>query len=98
MKARTRDMTSGNAAKQIFFFALPLMLGNILQQMYTMEDTIVVGRAIGAEALAAIGASVLLLPALIGQYGVYFAEAIAWLGAEILLMVTYYRRMNRLHK
>jgi Na+-driven multidrug efflux pump len=57
MKSQTRDMTTGNAAKQIFFFALPLMLGNILQQMYTMVDTIIVGRSIGVKALAAIGAS-----------------------------------------
>jgi putative MATE family efflux protein len=57
MRLQTRDMTRGNAAKHIFFFALPLMFGNILQQMYTMVDSIVVGRAIGVKALAAIGAS-----------------------------------------
>lgn len=40
--------------------------------------------------------SVLLLPMIVGQYGVYWAEVIAWLGAEILLMVTYYKRLKRL--
>lgn len=55
--AHTKDMTTGNLAKNILFFALPLMFGNILQQMYTMIDTIVVGRSIGVNALAAIGAS-----------------------------------------
>ena len=57
MITQTNDMTSGNSTKHIFFFALPLMFGNILQQLYTMVDAIIVGRAIGVEALAAVGAS-----------------------------------------
>jgi len=52
---RVQDMTSGNPAKLIFFFALPLMLGNVFQQMYTMVDTIIVGQVVGVEALAALG-------------------------------------------
>ena len=55
MKAQTQNMTSGNAAKLIFFFALPLMLGNICQQLYTMVDTMIVGQVAGVEALAALG-------------------------------------------
>ena len=55
MKAQTQNMTSGNAAKLIFFFALPLMLGNICQQLYTMVDTMIVGQVVGVEALAALG-------------------------------------------
>ena len=47
MKAQTQNMTSGNAAKLIFFFALPLMLGNICQQLYTMVDTMIVGQVAG---------------------------------------------------
>ena len=57
MKNQTKDMTTGNATKQIFLFALPLMFGNILQQLYTTVDTIIVGRKIGVHALAAIGAT-----------------------------------------
>ena len=55
--SRIKDMTQGHPAKLIFTFALPLMLGNIFQQFYAMVDTIVVGRGVGVEALAALGAA-----------------------------------------
>lgn len=51
----TKSMTSGNPAKLILFFALPLIVGNIFQQFYSMADTIIVGRTIGVNALAAVG-------------------------------------------
>ena len=54
-KTTTRDMTQGNIVKQVLLFALPLMLGNLLQQMYNIADTWVVGRFLGADALAAVG-------------------------------------------
>lgn len=44
MSAQIRDMTKGSPAKLILLFAVPLMLGNIFQQLYTMVDTIVVGQ------------------------------------------------------
>ena len=50
-------MTSGSPGKLILTFAIPLMLGNILQQLYTIADTMIVGRVIGVEALAAVGAA-----------------------------------------
>jgi Na+-driven multidrug efflux pump len=50
-------MCEGNPIKLIFFFALPLMFGNILQQLYTMADTMIVGQFLGVSALASIGAS-----------------------------------------
>lgn len=56
MSAQVRDMTKGAPAKLILFFAVPLMLGNIFQQLYTMVDTIVVGQVAGVQALAALGA------------------------------------------
>lgn len=56
-KENTIVMTKGNPYKLIFQFALPLMLGNIFQQMYTLVDTMVVGRGVGVDALAAVGAS-----------------------------------------
>lgn len=52
-----KDLTSGNEGKLIFFFALPMLLGNVLQQLYNTVDGIIVGRAIGKSALAAVGAS-----------------------------------------
>lgn len=52
-----KDMTKGNELKLIFMFSLPLMLGNIFQQLYTVCDTIIVSRHLGVKALAAIGCS-----------------------------------------
>lgn len=52
-----RNMTEGNPAKLIFFFAIPLMLGNLFQQVYTITDTIIVSRGVGVDALAALGSA-----------------------------------------
>ncbi len=52
------DLTKGNEAKQIILFSIPLMLGNMLQQLYSITDSIIVGRLLGAEALAAVGATI----------------------------------------
>ncbi len=51
----TKSMTSGNPAKLILFFSLPLIVGNIFQQFYSMADTVIVGRTLGVNALAAVG-------------------------------------------
>mgnify|MGYP003186654055 CR=1 FL=1 len=56
MKTKIQDMTSGSPGRLIILFAIPLMLGNICQQLYTMVDTMVVGQVAGVEALAALGA------------------------------------------
>lgn len=50
-------MTSGSPGRLILAFAIPLMLGNIFQQFYTMVDTMVVGQVVGVKALAALGAA-----------------------------------------
>lgn len=57
MASRIKNMTEGRPSSLIFSFALPLMVGNIFQQLYTVVDTIVVGKALGVSALAALGAS-----------------------------------------
>mgnify|MGYP000847184167 FL=1 len=56
-----RSLTSGPITKGILLFALPLMLGNLLQQMYNIADTWVVGRFLGPDALAAVGSSYTLM-------------------------------------
>ena len=43
--------------KALWLFALPMMVGNLFQQFYTMADSMIVGRFVGEDALAAIGAS-----------------------------------------
>ena len=55
--AATKDMTTGNPTRLLFGFSLPLMLGNVFQQFYTIVDTIIVGQGVGMRALASIGAA-----------------------------------------
>ena len=57
MRASIKDMTTGKPLPLIVSFALPLMVGNIFQQLYTVVDTMVVGKALGVDALAALGAT-----------------------------------------
>lgn len=56
-KATVLDMTQGNAVKMILLFAVPLFVGNIFQQVYSMVDTMVAGYCLGDQAIAAIGAT-----------------------------------------
>lgn len=55
------DLTTGNITVRLLRFAFPLMLGNVLQQLYNVVDTFVVGRFLGEEALAAVGSSYTLM-------------------------------------
>lgn len=57
MDKRIQVMTEGRSGPLLLRFALPLMLGNVFQQLYTMVDTAVVGKALGVGALAALGAA-----------------------------------------
>ncbi len=54
-RSASTDMTTGSAASRILVFALPLLAGSALQQLYNMVDSIVVGRFVGSTALAAVG-------------------------------------------
>ena len=56
MSDQVRDMTTCSPSKLILLFAVPLMLGNVCQQLYTMVDTVIVGQIAGVQALAALGA------------------------------------------
>lgn len=53
----TQDMTRGTPWRLILFFSIPLIVGNIFQQLYSMADTIIVGRFVSVEALAAVGST-----------------------------------------
>ncbi len=57
MKSKMTDMTQGAPVKHILMFALPTLIGNIFQQIYNLADSIIVGRFIGSEAFAAVGAT-----------------------------------------
>ncbi|WP_010233753.1 MATE family efflux transporter [Clostridium arbusti] len=62
----TRDITKGNPAKLIIFFTIPLLIGNIFQQFYSIADTLIVGRTLGVNALAAVGCTASLMFLIIG--------------------------------
>ena len=51
------DMTKGPIAKALFSFTIPILIGNIFQQFYAIADTIIVGRTLGSNALAAVGST-----------------------------------------
>ncbi len=55
--ARVTDMTEGNPTKHLVAFALPMLFGNLFQQMYSLVDTLVVGRGVGMTGLSAVGSA-----------------------------------------
>lgn len=57
MRDKTINMTSGSPVKLLLMFAIPMMIGNIFQQFYNIIDSMVVGKLVGADALAAIGST-----------------------------------------
>ena len=56
-RAKTLNMTVGSPIKLLIQFAIPLLIGNLFQQVYSLTDSMVVGRFLGAKALAAVGAT-----------------------------------------
>ena len=56
-----KDLTTGNVTKTMLLFAGPMILGNLLQQCYNIVDMLIVGRALGAGALAAVGSAYSLM-------------------------------------
>ena len=71
-----RNMTEGTPWKRIAEFAIPMLIGNLAQQLYNTVDAIVVGRFVGSDALAAVGGSAGMIVSLIGQ-GMNALEAAA---------------------
>ena len=86
---RDTDMTQGVIWKQLLFFALPLMVGNLFQQFYNTVDSIVVGNFVGKEALAAVGSVGPVINSLIG-----FFSGMAT-GGGVVISQSYGARNNR---
>lgn len=63
---KMKDMTSGNPLKLILFFSVPILFGNVFQQLYLMADTMIVGQFLGVDPLAAMGASTTVANLVIG--------------------------------
>ena len=57
MADNKQKLIDGAPGRSLFFFALPMIMGNLFQQFYNMADSVIVGRFVGEEALAAVGAS-----------------------------------------
>lgn len=58
---RTYDLTQGNIRRSLILFSLPLIAGNLLQQMYNVADTMIVGQFLGSVPLAAVGSAYTLM-------------------------------------
>ena len=56
-KSKVQSMTTGSPLRLILVFMIPLLLGNLFQQFYNIVDAMIVGRLLGADALAAVGSS-----------------------------------------
>lgn len=56
-----KNLTQGSVAKTLLLFSLPMIAGNLLQQLYNIADTLIVGRFLGSDALAAVGSSYALM-------------------------------------
>ena len=57
MSTYTQDMTNGNEMRHILRFTIPLLFGNLFQQFYNIIDSVIVGRYLGKDAIAAVGAT-----------------------------------------
>lgn len=65
-RSLTKDMTSGSPTKLILKFSVPMLIGNLFQQFYYIIDSIIVGKFVGSEALAAVGATGSMIFLIIG--------------------------------
>lgn len=91
-----KDLTQGNITRQLVELAVPLMLGNILQQLYNTVDAFIIGRFCGREPYAAIGAishislRVLLSWLLVGRMGldaVALATGLGWILVNLMWLL-----------
>ena len=83
-ESKTR-MTEGSISRKIIFFAIPLFIGNLFQQLYNTADSLIVGNFLGSNALAAVSSS--------GNLMVGFINGIA-LGAGVVI-ARYYGAKNK---
>ena len=80
----TKDMTVGNTKKIIINFAIPIFLSQLFQQLYNMADTLIVGKYLGTEALAAVSSSGPLIFLLVSFFNG------ASMGAGVIISRDYY--------
>lgn len=91
-KSKTMDMTSGSIVRLLLAFSLPLLLGNLFQQLYNTVDSLVVGNFVGTEALAAVGSTSSIINTLVSFFNG------AAIGAGVIISQYYGAHDdNRLH-
>ena len=89
---KKRDLTKGNVTAVMLLFAVPMILGNIMQQCYNLADTWIVGRFVGAEALAAVGSAYTLMTFLNSiLIGMCMGSGALFLYQEIHAIVAWFR-------
>ena len=88
MKVKTTDLIHGSVGKSIFYFSIPLLIGNLFQQLYNTVDSYVVGNYVGKQALAAVGAASPVINMLIGFFmGIVFElPLLCWMLSGIGLL------------
>ena len=89
-KNRTMNMTTGNPSLLLVAFAVPMLIGNIFQQAYNLVDSIVVGKFVGASALAAVGAT--------GSVSFLFFSISGGIGAGCGIVTSQYFGAGAVHK
>ena len=60
-KTKEMDLTVGNPFRSLLKFAFPVILGNLFQLFYTLADSVIVGKTLGAESLAAVGSTSIII-------------------------------------
>ena len=88
-------MTEGRISKKIIFFAIPLFLGNLFQQLYNTADSLIVGNFLGSNALAAVSSSGNLIFLMVGfingsNFNLYYSNSIANAGIKLVSDCCYY--------
>ncbi len=90
-----KDMTLGSPAKHIIAFAIPIFIGSLFQQCYNIVDTMIVGRFVGVNALAARALLIKIIGTNFGYAGSCFCDPAAWVAALIPLIPLYYYRIRQ---
>ncbi len=93
---RETNLAEGAIFKKLIWFSLPMIAGNILQQIYNLVDTLVVGRFIGSDALAAVGSSYALAPNTpLGVTAIWISIPVGWILADAAGFVIYGKNNRR---
>ena len=91
----TTSMIKGNPLKLMLQFALPLLLGNLLQQTYNIIDAAIVGQILGAKAMASVGASSTIQLLVLGSCTGFGVPVAKYFGAEKIEKMRDYIFNNR---